>query len=226
MKRRYKLLLIILSGVLLAILINFITVEDKITLVAMGDGVSIGMMSSNIVGYSYNDYLKEYYETKNDLDSYNNEFSEQHLTIENLNMYLEKNVKGSKTKVPIKQILAKADLITINIGMDELIDYSTKNMLNEKRIDTFILNYNEFIKQIRSFYDKEILIVGLYPFYNLDNNSIYEINNRIKKIAGNNKVKFLDITAISLNSEYYTSSSYYMNYKGHQAIYKEILKNI
>ena len=59
MKRRYKLLLIIIFGALLTFLINFITVKDKINLVSLGDGFSLGMTPYNVAGPSFNDYLKE-----------------------------------------------------------------------------------------------------------------------------------------------------------------------
>lgn len=227
MKRRYKLILIILIGIILAIVINVITIENKISIVALGDGVALGMTAYNMVGYSYNDYLKEYYENRNTLKDYNNEFSIQHLTIEELDDYLEKNIKGSKTKIPFKQSLAKADIITLNVGMDEFIDYSIKNMLDDKRIDKFIDSYDKFLKTIRTFYDNKIIVIGLYPVYNLEKSTIFDINNRINNIAGKYNAMFLDITAISLNEDYYANnSSYYMNYRGHKAIYKLIYKMI
>ena len=78
MKRRYKLLLIILLGVIFTFLINFITVKDKINLVSLGDGFSLGMTPYNVAGPSFNDYLKENLENKNKLGTYNNEFSIAH----------------------------------------------------------------------------------------------------------------------------------------------------
>lgn len=225
MKRRYQLLLIIIVGIFLTIFINNTTVENKISYVAIGDGVSLGMTAYNVVGYSYNDYFVENIENKNKLQNYNNEFSIQHLTIEKLNDYLEDNVTGVKSKIPFKQTLAKGDIIIINIGMDEFIDLAIKNKISDAYIEKYIHDYNQFIKNIRTFYDKELIIIGLYPVYNLDKNTIYNINKGLQSIAVDNKSKFLDITAISLNEEYYLdNTSYYMNYKGHKAIYNQLLK--
>lgn len=225
MKRRYKLLLIILFGVIFTILINSTTIENKITLVSIGDGVSLGMTAYEMFGYSYNDYLEEHLTSKNMLQSYNNEFSIEHLTIEELYDILEDNKYGKKTKIPIKQTLAKAEIITLCIGMDEFVDLSIKNKLNEERIEKNLKYYSEVLKNIRLFYDKKIIIVGLYPVYNLDKNTIYDINQKIQSIASTNKAKFLDIMAISMNPEYYVNDiSYYMNYKGHKAIFNQLLK--
>lgn len=225
MKRRYQLLIIILIGIALTILINSAVIENKITYVAIGDGVSLGMTAYNVVGYSYNDYLVERLDNKNKLQSFNNEYSIQHLTISELNELFEDNALGSKTKIPIKQTIAKGDLLVINIGMDEFIDLSIKNKIDNKRIDKFLEEYELFIKNIRLFYDKDIIIISLYPAYNFNKNLVYEINNGLQRIAVENKTKYLDITAISLNQSYYVDdSSYYMNYQGHKAIYNQLLK--
>ena len=131
MKRRYKLLLIILIGAAVTILINCITIKNKIAIVSLGDGLSLGMTSYNVAGPSFNDYLKEYAEEKNILDSYNNEFSQNHLTIHELNELLEDNAVGEFTKTPIKQIIASADILTISIGMDEFADLSLQKNLTK-----------------------------------------------------------------------------------------------
>ena len=81
MKRRYKLLLIISVGALATILINFVTFKNKISLVSLGDGFSLGMTPYNVAGPSFNDYLKENLESQKKLDSYNNEFSQAHLRL-------------------------------------------------------------------------------------------------------------------------------------------------
>ena len=160
MKLSVKLFIIVLLGTIITLWISFSTSESKINLVTMGDGISLGITSYNVVGVSYNDYLKEVYENKNNLQYYNNEFSKQHMRIDDLMEILEKNVVGEKSKKPIKQILARADIITIGIGMDELIDLSIKNKLDRDAIDQFVSNYRLFLKTLRTFYDREIIVLG------------------------------------------------------------------
>ena len=138
MKRRYKLLLIILLGVIFTFLINFITVKDKINLVSLGDGFSLGMTPYNVAGPSFNDYLKEKLEKKNKLGTYNNEFSIAHLRIHELNDYLEDNTLGKFTRIPIKQTIAAADIITLSIGLDEFADLSLQNNLTTEAMENYI----------------------------------------------------------------------------------------
>ncbi len=227
MKRRYKLLIIIIIGTILTILINFITVKNKINLVSIGDGFSLGMTSYNVAGPSFNDYLKEKLENKNKLDSYNNEFSVAHLTIHELNEYLEENSLGKFTRNPIKQTLASADIITLSIGLDEFADLSLQNNLTTEKIENYLVEFETFLNSLREFYDRSIIVVGLYPAYKFDQNDAFEINNRLKKISGKYECQFLDIIAYYLNDEFYLNkTSYYLNYKAHQKIASEILKMI
>lgn len=225
MKRRYKLLLIITLGALLTFLINFTTVKDKINLVSLGDGFSLGMTPYNVAGPSFNDYLKENIESQNKLGSYNNEFSIAHLRIHELNDYLEDNTLGKFTRVPIKQTIASSDIITLSIGLDEFADLSLQNNLTTEAMDNYLKEIEIFLKTIREFYDKKIIILGLYPAYKFDQKDAIEINSSLKKICGKYDAYFLDIIAYHLNKAHYLDkTSYYLNYEAHQKIAEELLQ--
>lgn len=219
MKRRYKLLLIIVSGIIITILINSITLKNKITLVSLGDGFSLGMTPYNVAGSSFNDYLKEILDENNKLDEYNNEFSQAHLKIHELNEILEDNTLGKFTRIPIKQTIAKAEILTISIGLDELADASLEGNITIDILENYLKEYNNLLETIRNFYDKKIIIIGLYPAYNFDRNDAIEVNNSLKKLAGEFNSQFLDILPFYLNNEYFLDkTSYYMNYKAHEKI--------
>ena len=219
MKRRYKILLIIISGIIITIIINSVTLKNKLTLVSMGDGVSLGMTPYKVAGSSFNDYLKAILEENHKLDEYNNEFSQSHLKIHELNEIIEDNVLGKFTRIPIKQTIAKAEILTICIGMDELADDSLEDNMTIEIIENYLNEYQKLLKTIRTFYDKKIIIIGLYPTYNLEKKDIVEINNSLKKIAGKYNCQFLDILPFYLNAEYFLEkTSYYMNYKAHKKI--------
>ena len=57
-----KIILIALLGGILSIIIYFFTQSNEITIVSLGDGISLGMTPYDIEGISFNDYLKEFYE--------------------------------------------------------------------------------------------------------------------------------------------------------------------
>lgn len=221
MKRRYKLLLIILVGAVATLIINSFSVKSKTSLVALGDGFSLGMTPYNVAGTSFNDYLKEKLESRHEIDDFNNDFSITHLTIHELNGYLKDNVLGKNSKIPIKQIIAKAEIITIAIGIDELADKSLVMDIGSEQIDNYIKEMSSLLKQIREFYDKEIIVIGLYPAYKLSQKDVVDINKQLQVLCGKYNSLFLDVLAISVNPDYYLAeSSYYMNYKAHEKIAK------
>ena len=190
----------------------------------MGDGVSLGMTPYNVPGLSFNDYLQDYYEKKNNINSYNKEFCISHLTSDKLNMILERNELGSKSKRPIKQIIEQASIITIALGVDEFADISLRTDNFDEYIQAFILNYKNILNTIRTFYDGKIIILGVYPAYNLDKNTVITINKELQKLSLTFQTTFLDLLPISLNSKYYLQpTSYYFNYEAHQKIFNDIL---
>ena len=177
------------------------------------------MTPYNVAGSSFNDYLKEILDENNKLDEYNNEFSQAHLKIHELNEILEDNTLGKFTRIPIKQTIAKAEILTISIGLDELADASLEGNITIDILENYLKEYNNLLETIRNFYDKKIIIIGLYPAYNFDRNDAIEVNNSLKKLAGEFNSQFLDILPFYLNNEYFLDkTSYYMNYKAHEKI--------
>lgn len=225
MKRRYKLLIIILIGVIATIIINSLSTTKKTTITALGDGLSLGMTPYNVAGNSFNDYLKEKIESVNDLDEYNNEFSIAHLTIHELHEYIDENVLGRFTRTPIKQTLAKSDIITIAIGIDELADKSLVEDINLELMEKYLKEMEGILSSIREFYEKDIIIIGLYPAYNFTKKDAITLNSKLKVLCGKYDANFFDIIAIALNQNYYLeTNSYYFNYQAHEKISSSLYK--
>ena len=84
MKLKYKIFIIVFIGTIFTIFISSKTMDQKVTVVAIGDGLSLGMTSYDMVGVSYNDYLTDDLEKKDVLQNFNNEYSIEHQTIEEL----------------------------------------------------------------------------------------------------------------------------------------------
>ena len=194
-------------------------VTSKSSLTALGDGLSIGMTPYNVVGTSFNDYLKD----KLKIDTYNIEFSYSNQTIHELNEHLSKNAMGKISKVPIKQTIAKSSIITLAIGIDEFASKSLTEEISHELIDTYLIEINNFLTSVRQFYDKDIIVIGLYPANDFAKKDAIEVNSKLKAICGKHNAFFLDILALSLDEKYYLEeSSYYINYKAHNKIFKEL----
>ena len=59
-------LLTIIIGAISTFLIYKNFYHEDMNIVALGDGIALGETAFNVQGYSYNDYLKDYYEEMED----------------------------------------------------------------------------------------------------------------------------------------------------------------
>lgn len=112
----------------------------------------------------------------------------------------------------------------------------------DKSIDEIIDNYGKIIdsiKENRSY--AEIYIESIYPINrdiddfdddiiksDIDNDDIKKLNSRLKKLAEEKKVKYIDLfSALEKNGkldEIYTDNGYLLNDDGYKQVYKYIIK--
>ena len=224
MKRRYKLLIIILVGVMFAVIINSVNPKNKITLVAIGDSLSSAQTPYGIVGKSFTDYLSDFLDKNNKLLKYNYDYSYDHLNINELNEYLENNT--FKNGISIKQLISKSDILTIAIGIDEFADISLRKEIAIDDINNFIHKYEMILHNIRSFYKKKVIVIGLYQVNNIKQSNVIELNKKLSVLCGKYDAIFIDVLPYTINKEYYFSNSnYYLNYRIHKKIFEIIVNS-
>lgn len=218
-----KLLIIIIFGTICTFLIYNFNKKDKITLLALGDGLASGMTAYHVDGYNYNDYIRDELEKRNVLEDYISNFTEADQTIENLITSIENNYYQEEIDLTIQQALAKAKIITIGIGIDELANKSLKQVLPSKEIEDYKKDVEKLLNLIRNFNDGKIFLLGIYKAYNLKEAIVLDINQSLKRIAQNNRAIFIDIADLINNREFFLlDNSYYLNYKGHKEIASKI----
>jgi len=222
-----KILMIILLGFIGTILIYKTNKKDEIFFLSLGDGLASGMTAYNIDGYNYNDYIRDELEKKDKLDQFIHEFTTPYQSIENLITCIENNYLKEEINLTIQQALAKAHLLTIGIGLDELANSSLKSHLTSKEKEDYKKDMKKLMKLIRNFNTGKIYLLGIYKAYNLKEEDIQEINDAIKEIAIENQAIYIDISNLATNPDYFLlNSSYYLNYKGHKEISKQILSSL
>lgn len=227
LRRKYKLILIILISVIIAYFIYIFSLEDSIYLVSIGDGVSSGETAYNIDGISFNDYLREYYDSKNILKNYNSNFSEKNYKIKDLLSDLENNKLDKESNLYIKQILHKGDIITISIGEDELTKLSMTKDLDEVYLKEFISNYDKLLSILKEVTEAKIVIVGLYENNYLNKTKVIIANSEIANLAEKYEAIFINVSDLMLNKDYYLNkNSYYFSYRGHEAIAEIIIHSV
>lgn len=227
MKRKYKLLIIILTSIIFTYLIYIFNKDDKINFVALGDGIASGETSYNIDGISFNDYIKEYFDNKKLLNNYDNKYAYKNYKISELINDLKSNEIKDSEELYIKQILHQADIITICIGEEELVKLSMTADLNTEYLKKIINEYDSFIHMLKEITEAKIIIVGFYENNYLDKSETIVLNSELSNIAIKYNAIFINIGDLMLNKEYYLDNkSYYFNYKGHKAIAEIIINSI
>ncbi len=227
MRRKYQLLLIILTSVIIAYFIFISNRESKINIVALGDGIASGETSYNIDGISYNDYLKEYFESKRLLKNYNNSYAYENYKIENIINDLNNNEKNPQDDLNIKQLVHQADIVTVAFGEEELVKMALTNDLNEDAIKKFLSDYEKLIYMLKDITEGKIIIIGFYENVFLNASNVIILNSEIANIAIKYDAIFINISDLVLNRDYYVDKkSYYFNYKAHEIISDMIINSL
>ena len=227
MRRKKKLIIIILISSIFTYLIYFLNREEKINFVSLGDGVASGETSYNIDGISFNDYLKEYFESKKKLNNYNNTYTYENYKINELINDIKSNDLKNKEKLYIKQILHNADLITICFGEEELVKLSITDDLDINYIKKVISEYDNLIYMLKEITDAKLIIIGFYENNYLDKGNVIILNSELSNISIKYNVTFINISDLMKNNDYFIdNNSYYFNYKGHKAIAEMIVHSL
>ncbi len=208
----------------MAFFIYKITYHEEMNFLAIGDGISLGLTAYNVKGYSYNDYLKDYFEDNTILREYISDFASVDETSKSLLNKLSNNESLKNNNLTIQQAISKAKIITISIGMDELNNIKG---LKSKNILEYIDNMDKVMKMIRNINkNSNIIITSLYESNKLSKDNILKINNELNSMANKYNINFVDITSVVSHKDFYMlPNNYYLNYKGHEYI-SELVKKV
>ena len=227
MRRKYQLILIISISIIIAYFIYFFNRESKINIVALGDGIASGETSYQIDGISYSDYLREYFESKKILKNYNSSYAYKNYKLENIINDLEKNKKNKEDKLNIKQLIHKADILTISFGEEELVKMAITNDLTKEVINNFINQYDNFIYSLKDICEGKIIIISFYENKYLSKSNVIILNSYLANIALKYDAIFINISDLAKNEEYYLDkNSLYFNYRAHEVIKDMIINSI
>ena len=135
-----KIILICLLGIAATIFIYYTTINNKVKLLTLGDGLASGMTAYNVSGYSYSDYLKDYYKKQNHLQYYNNSFAEANKNTYQLLTELKTNkpININGKKVTLQQAIKEANVIILAIGLDELANKSLDAKITVKELNSYL----------------------------------------------------------------------------------------
>ena len=148
-------------------------------------------ISNNYNSNDFSNIIAKKLKSNNLLEIHVNEFSNNNNRITDYidmiddNKYIIKNNK----KIHFKNALIKADIITLSLGTK---DFITNYGDNTEKILTIRNNIETLIKKIREYSKEDIYFISIYSEY-VDSKYIDKLNNDIKSICSDNKIKFINI---------------------------------
>lgn len=148
-------------------------------------------ISNNYNSNDFSNIIAKKLKSNNLLEIHVNEFSNNNNRITDYidmiddNKYIIKNNK----KIHFKNALIKADIITLSLGTK---DFITNYGDSTEKVLTIRNNIETLIKKIREYSKEDIYFISIYSEY-VDSKYIDKLNNDIKSICSDNKIKFINI---------------------------------
>ena len=230
-----KIIVPILIFILVFIIYKF---NDKnlIDYMVIGDSISLGINSYGNKTYGYNDYLKTYLENNDLLHKYNNYFSKSNYTIEELTSDIEsnKNILYNDKTYNIRKELREADLLTIGVGMDEIVKIlnNDNNIFNniQDDLDNLVNEMDNLLKKITELSKSKIILIGYYNpsnNYNKNTDTIFAyIKDKYNSLAKKYNIEYVDIYNLIKKDKSYLPNKmdYHLTSSGYLKITKEIIE--
>ena len=182
--------IIIISIVILSVfLIYLCNIDKKVYYLALGDSLAKGEgpNGKEVKGYSEN--IKKYLKEKNILETYIDDFSESGKRTTDLinDIKNNKKIKKEGKQLTIQNALIKADLVTISIGANDLLNkINVEQVIDYNQIYEYIDQLNKdldkLLKIIREYCKEDIILVGYYnPYPYLNNKKTSDIFDYLNK---------------------------------------------
>ena len=234
-----KKIIVPLLVLLLVIVIYNLNNKKNIDYVVLGDSISLGINSYGNKTFSYSDYLKIYLDNNNLLHEYYPHYVKSKYKIDELNQDIINNkiILFNDRTYNIKKELREADLITIAIGMDNLVEILKNNQNKDFKdiqifLDNLINQMDKLLKNITSINKTQIVLLGYYNPSKIYNKTIERIfaylNDNYSILSKKYKVTYVDIYNIVKNNALCLSNQndYHLTSKGYLKIAEEIIKKV
>lgn len=224
--------------VLLIFVIYLMTIDKKVYYLTLGDELSVS--TDEVVSFS--DKVVRYLNNNEKLEIFVNDFSKENYYIKDVINDIKENKKVTheNKSISIKNALIKADLLTISIGMNDItskiniknINLSSNYSFLYNDIDEIVVDLDEMLKLIRSYCKEDIILLGLYYPFNIQNQELVNIflygNNKFKDVADKYNVRYIDIYNIFLEDDKYLSknNTLYPSQTGYNTIAEQIVVTI
>lgn len=203
---KMKKIILIISAFTLVFIIYYVNLDDKVYFFSIGDYLTVG--NSNV---NYQESVEEYLKKQDLLEKMVNYSKTGDYRIIDLINDIENNTtfKYQGKEYTLNNALIKADVISISIGMNDLL---YNNLINDdmyEYVDEVIKDLDILFELVRKYSKEKVLIFNYYNFS--DDKLAQYTNKRLENLANKYEFKVIDISDIKdyLNEGIYPSNNYY-----------------
>lgn len=205
---KMKKIILVISVLALVFMIYYVNLDDKVYFLSIGDYLTVGNSDAN-----YQQVVEEYLKKQDLLEKNVNYSKSGDYRIIDLINDIEDNTSFNYQgeEYTLNNALIKADVITISIGMNDLLYNNLVNDDMYEYVDEVMEDMDELFELIRE-YSKEKIVV--FNYYNLNNDKLVEYTNkRLETLANKYDIQVIDISDIKdyLYNSIYPSDNYYDN---------------
>lgn len=225
-----KVILILLIFFSCYFIYNF-TNDDRLFYLNIGDGLSMGINSNNARSEGYASRIKNYLDKEDKLDGYNDSFVSKDNRITDVlrSIKYHEDVLINDDNVTINELLKKADIVTISLGMNELY---YKLLLNNDNmygyVDDMLKDMDDLLKEIDRFNHKKVFVLGYYNFTGSNYDIFTYLNFNLEKAVNKYNYVFIDLDKLFRNNQdfFKKNTIIYPNNEGYERIFKIIVDKI
>ena len=225
-----KVLLIILIFLSCYVVYN-VTNDDDIYYLAIGDFLAKGVNNHNHVDDGFFIHVVSYLADQDKLEGSNNSFTQKDMRITDLIRkidYSEEMMIDNKT-IAINNLLHKADVITVSVGMNELYYKLFSNNDNIYYYASQMLeDMHELLDRINRYNHRKVIVLGYYNITSSNQDVFNYLNVRLEKMALEEGFVFVDLDKLLDNKTKYfdNETNFYPNNAGYDKISQIIVENI
>lgn len=217
--------------IMLSVFLIYIGFKDKkIYYLSLGDYLANGINQYGIKDYGYTDYIIDYLKDNDIYElSVDGTISNKKTSIDIIND-IEDNVlvKVKDKEKTFQNVLIKADLITISLGLNDLLndlEFNSDFSINDlySKLEGVLLDYDKMFKLIRSYSKEKIFFIGIYnPSKNEELSDFFQYANaKIENLCSENNIKYINIYEDF--DKYLVSNSLFPNKSGYKLIADKII---
>lgn len=208
--------------------------DKRVTYTSIGDGFAGGINSFNDKSYGYSDYLKDYLNKKEILKSYYHNFTYPDMTIKDLYKDILLNAHDQENN-NIRQVLRESNLLTISVGINDLIykmdvEKNISESKKEKILEEIMDYFDKMIEEVKKYYQNDIIVIGYYNFYSqnsVERTLLDNLNKNLKEYSEKNHLIFVDNSNLNLQLKDYLDNPnvFYPNYRGYEKMFNNICRS-